>query len=326
MPHQAVDKAEAWAESRGDTYTKKTKKGEVEIKRGYRADAPVMAGGVISWPREREAEWTDFRDASVRWLKNHYRERLLSVVEHLDERHPHLHFYCVPLPGEDFGAVHEGYSARQDSRNKGEKAGETITAYKQAMKLWQDDFYNAVAIDFGLARIGPARERKEREAALADRAKLELETKQHELAAAEEKLAETRETLNAGIKTLTKKVTTFKKAEQEFNIEKAAWQTPGTKIGTLLKSVKKAVSSDDEIEQLKKEKAELEKRTVQAVRAEKARWEPALKEARDDARYEKIKREEAEAARRAAEEKLARLERNMHPSTAPSYKSDYGPR
>jgi hypothetical protein len=62
------------------------------------------------------------------------------------------------------------------------------------------------------------------------------------------------------------------------------------------------------------------------VRAEKARWEPALKEARDDARYAELKRAEAETALRAAEEKLARLERNMHPSTAPSYKSDYGPR
>jgi hypothetical protein len=204
MPNQAVSQAETWAASRGDTYTKKTKKGEVEIKRGYRADAPVMAGGVISWPREREADWPAFRDASVRWLKNHYRERLLSVVEHLDERHPHLHFYAVPLPGEDFGAVHAGYSARQESRGKGETAGETITAYKEAMKVWQDDFYNAVAINFGLARIGPRRERTDRETALADRARYEIENAREALNANTEKLLK-----NAKIVAQQKKILTL---------------------------------------------------------------------------------------------------------------------
>jgi septin family protein len=232
MPHKAVDKAEIWAESQSDMYQKKTKKGIVEIKRAYRADAPIMSNGIISLPRERENEWQTFRDASLRWLKNHYRERLLSVVEHLDERHPHLHFYVVPLPGEDFSAVHEGYNARQKSRNKGEKAGETITAYKEAMKVWQNDFYNAVASKFELARLGPRRERKDREKALADRAQRELEEKQHELSEKQKKLAETQETIDAKTKTLIKNATIINQQKKQLNAEKAAWQTPAMKIGT----------------------------------------------------------------------------------------------
>jgi hypothetical protein len=154
--------------------------------------------------------------------------------------------------------------------------------------------------------------------------KARLSEKQHELAAAEEKLAETRETLNAGIKTLTKNVTIFKQQKQKFEAEKMSWQTPGAKLGTLFKNVKKAMSSDDEIERLKAEKADADRRTVQAVRAEKARWEPALKEARDDARYAELKRAEAETALRAAEEKLARMQYAMNPH---QIKSDFsGPR
>lgn len=315
MPHQAVDQSEKWAESQGDTYQKKTKKGIVTIERGYRADAPVMAGGVVSFPREREAEWPAFRDESLRWLKNHYRERLLSVVEHLDERHPHLHFYAVPLPGEDFGAVHAGYGARQESRGKGEKAGETITAFKTAMKAWQDDFHSAVASKFELARFGPKRERKDRESALADRDRREIEAekarlsdRQHEIAAAEKTLAETRANLNAGIKTFTEKTTIFKQVQKKFEADKSQWHTSGAKLGAIFSSARAALSGPDkEIEKLKAEKLEAEKRVSKAVKAEELRWSPALKEARDEARYQTMKREEAEVKRMAAEEALAAL-------------------
>jgi myosin heavy subunit len=154
--------------------------------------------------------------------------------------------------------------------------------------------------------------------------KARLSEKQHELAAAEEKLAETRETLNTNIKTLTKNVTIFKQQKQKFEAEKTSWQTPGAKIGTLLKTVKKSLSNDDEVEQLKNKITELEQRTARAVRAEAARWEPALKEARDDARYAEMKRAETESALRAAEEKLARMQYAMNPH---QIKSDFsGPR
>lgn len=328
MPHAAVDQAEKWAESQSDTYQKKTKKGIVEIKRGYRADAPIMSNGVISLPRERQDEWPEFRDASVRWLKNHYRDRLLSVVEHLDESHPHLHFYVVPLPGEEFGAVHAGYAASREARGKS-RGNHVGTAYKAAMKKWQDEFHSAVAQHFDLARFGPKRARKDREAALADRAQRELEAKQLELdaaeaahKAAEAQLAETREKLDSGIKTLTKNVAKFKQAQQNLEAEKMQWSGIGAKIGAGLR----AISGNSEIEKLKAENAGLGQRIVQAVKAEELRWQPALKEAQDEARYQKMQREDAEKKRIEAEEKLARLQHTLRQSTPGFDVSLSGPR
>jgi chromosome segregation ATPase len=153
----------------------------------------------------------------------------------------------------------------------------------------------------------------------------ELEEKRCSLAAKEEKLTETQKTVDAGTKTLIKNVNIFKQQKKQFDAEKAAWQTPAMKIGMLFKTAKKAMSSDDEVERLKAEKAELERRAARAVRTEAARWEPALKEARDDARYAEMRRADAEAALRAAEKKLSELEQRMRPDH--TYKNDFsGPR
>ena len=154
MPSQAVAQATAW----GDGATEGGEKRRTRL----RSTSPVMAGGVISMPRSAEDVWPAYRDAAVEALKERYGERLLSVVEHVDEEHPHVHFYLVPKPGEGFGAVHDGYQARQEERAKGPGA-KVKTAYKEAMAAWQDWLYERVSSRFGLARIGPGRERLSRE-------------------------------------------------------------------------------------------------------------------------------------------------------------------
>jgi len=150
----AADQAMAW----GDQAKTTTGKG---TERALQRNAPVMACGVVSWPRERMDEWPAYRDATVDALKDRYGDRLRSVVEHLDERHPHVHFYVVPRPGESFGAVHEGYAASREARKTPEN--KIRTAYQDAMKRWQDWLHAATGVRFGLERIGPARERRERD-------------------------------------------------------------------------------------------------------------------------------------------------------------------
>lgn len=157
---EAAEQASAW----GDQATT-TSKGK---QRALQRNAPVMACGVVSWPRERIDEWPAYRDATVEALKQKYGDRLRSVVEHLDERHPHLHFYAVPRPGEDFGVVHEGYAASREARKTPEN--KIRTAFRDAMKGWQDWLHAAVGQPFGLERIGPARERRERDEQLRLRA------------------------------------------------------------------------------------------------------------------------------------------------------------
>lgn len=151
--------ADAWASTQ--TIDVKLKNGTV-AKRRMRSDAPSIAAGVISLPADRADEWPAFRDHAIEQLQKKHGDRLVSAVEHLDEAHPHLHYYLIPLPGEKFGAVHDGYAASREARAKpGNKIRE---AFKTAMKGWQDWVHGAISAAFGLARVGPGRDRLTREA------------------------------------------------------------------------------------------------------------------------------------------------------------------
>ena len=85
---EAVAHAEGWAAGMTDAQGRKLRK-----------DGLCLLAGVISLPRSRIEEWPAFQQGALEWLKAKYGERLRCVVEHLDEAHPHLHFYCVPLAG-----------------------------------------------------------------------------------------------------------------------------------------------------------------------------------------------------------------------------------
>lgn len=150
--------ARAWAESQ--RVEVKRKDGTVAY-RSMRADAPEMAAGVISFPRQRMDEWPAFRQHALDELRNKYGDRLRLVLEHQDEAHPHLHYYCVARPGEDFGNVHEGYRASRQARK--EPGNRIRSAFQVAMQGWQDWLYESIGKPFGLARIGPARARSTRQ-------------------------------------------------------------------------------------------------------------------------------------------------------------------
>lgn len=154
MPSQAVAEATAW----GDQATEGGDKRRTKL----RSTSPVIAAGVISLPSAMMDAWPAYRDEAIDALKERYGDRLRSVVEHLDEAHPHMHFYLVPRPGESFGAVHEGYQARNEERKKGPGA-KVRTAYQDAMKSWQDWLFERVSERFGLLRLGPKRERMSRQ-------------------------------------------------------------------------------------------------------------------------------------------------------------------
>lgn len=151
---QVEAKAATWSASR--TVAVKLKNGAV-IDRKRPSNMPILASGVISLPRDRMDEWPAYRDHAIEELKKKHGDRFLSAVEHLDENHPHFHFYLVPLIGEDFGAVHDGYAASRAARS--EPDNKIRTAFQNAMRGWQDWIQEAIAAPFGLARIGPARAR-----------------------------------------------------------------------------------------------------------------------------------------------------------------------
>ena len=147
-PSEAVQQATAWAEQAVDPRGRK-----------LRIDGLCLGAGVVSVPENLPDElWPEYRDAMIGYLKTKHGDRLKSVVEHTDERHRHIHFYLVPLPGESFGAVHPGVAAARASASRGERKGLQRLAFNQAMRAWQDEIHS-VSADFGLARIGPRRRR-----------------------------------------------------------------------------------------------------------------------------------------------------------------------
>lgn len=161
-PSEVVKLSAEWAEHAKDASGRK-----------LRIDGLCLAAGTFSVPPDLDdQEWPAYRDAMIEYLRERYGERLHSVVEHTDEAHRHCHFYMVPLPGEDFGAVHEGVAARRMVAAQGKKKGQQNAAYKAAMRSWQDDLWR-VGQQYGLARIGPRRRRLTRAGWHAERRALD---------------------------------------------------------------------------------------------------------------------------------------------------------
>lgn len=147
---QLESTCESWAASMTDAKGRKMRK-----------DALCLVAGVVSAPAEIGAGWEAFRDESVAWLKRKYGDQLQTVVEHTDEDQPHIHFYVVPKPGQRFDTIHQGRAAADAIPSKGTKASREI-AYNAAMTRYQDDFSEAVALNHGMARVGPGAPRVSR--------------------------------------------------------------------------------------------------------------------------------------------------------------------
>jgi hypothetical protein len=143
-----------------------TLKSGLVVSRKARSDSPSMAAGVISFPRDRIAEWPAFRDHAIEQLKERHGDRLRCVLEHLDEAHPHIHYYVVPRPSEAFGVVHDGYAASRAARKQPEN--KIRAAFQAAMRAFQDWVQSAICAPFALARLGPGRARLSRKAWKAD--------------------------------------------------------------------------------------------------------------------------------------------------------------
>lgn len=149
--YEAVKAARAWATKATDA-----------IDRKLRKDGLCMLCGVVSVPRSADIDFMEFKRETIQFLKQEYGERLLSVIEHQDEAHPHLHFYCVPLLNEPFSVLHPGYAAAAKAKANKQLKGDQNRAYKAAMVDFQDLFFKNVASKFNLQRSGPKRKRLSR--------------------------------------------------------------------------------------------------------------------------------------------------------------------
>lgn len=229
--------------------------------RKLRKDALVLIAGVFS--REAgtpAAEWEKTKRLSVEFLRGQYGERLRSVVEHTDEANPHCHFYVVPLPGERFDAVHQGRKAAALVRNAGALKGVQNTAYKTAMRNFQNAYSAQVGVELGLTKIGPARRRLTREQWKIEQAEAKriASTKNEILAGAQAQASAERQ----------------KAVMQTFSIKGAA-ETQAAEIISAAKKEAELLKSaaNKSPSQLEKENAELKSRLgrLQEIHDEKAK-------------------------------------------------------
>lgn len=124
------------------------------VGRRLRKDATVLLAGVASYPADGD-DYEMWKQLTVEWLRCRFGENLRAVVEHLDESHPHLHFFIIdPIAGNVKG-LHPGFAAAKGMANPVLQR----KAYTEAMRAFQDEYWGHVGGPTALARVGPQRRR-----------------------------------------------------------------------------------------------------------------------------------------------------------------------
>ncbi|WCE30063.1 plasmid recombination protein [Vibrio sp. SCSIO 43137] len=145
-----------------------------QLGRSIRSDAPLLLSGVISVPTDSDVDFKKFLSLSLTYLKRTYGKNLESVILHLDEVHPHLHYYAIPSVINDrfsMAEIHSGIKARNECKDQ--SYSKKANAYKKAMRQFQDDFYTQVGSKIGMTRLGPKIQRLTRKEWKAQQAQAE---------------------------------------------------------------------------------------------------------------------------------------------------------
>ena len=253
-PLEVLKIAEDWAETATDARGHKLRK-----------DGNVCLVGVISLPREMEDDFPKFAEESLIFLKEKYGDRLKSVIVHDDEAHPHLHFSVVPRVGERFDDIHEGIKAKNQAKKEGQKAGAQNIAYIEAMRNFQDNFSEKVAMKYGLTRLGPARRRLSRGEWKAEQAQAKFFADAKAVA---------KQYMKKGYKAGIAKAEN--KANEIIKLAEKNAQSLGSKIGSVMTGVlsawhKPSIEVTEELEQIKKS-AEKEKKKAEDYKKQAKEW------------------------------------------------------
>lgn len=149
------------------------------LNRKIKSDKNILLAGVVSYPKpwidgQNAKNWTDddyqnyqlFISETVDFLKKQFGENLLNILEHKDEKYPHLHFYIADRKRvSSTPELHPGQAenirlerAAKEKNIKCDKKAAT-KAYRDAMRMFQDSYYEQVGKLCGLDRLGPKAQR-----------------------------------------------------------------------------------------------------------------------------------------------------------------------
>lgn len=166
----------------------KAKEGRI---RRIRRDQHVKIDGVVSYPvdwsgvrqiQTNLATYESWKKEVVEFLRDHFAKcggELVTVVEHVDESYPHLHFTVLPTGSPTFAAreVHDGWRLKLKARALGVTKKEENAAYTKGAENLQDAFYLQVSQKFGHLRRTVKRPRVNRHIYLEEKRQLDRENK-----------------------------------------------------------------------------------------------------------------------------------------------------
>lgn len=129
----------------------------------FKSDQCVMSGGVFSYPgKEIDENFFAWLDDCMEYLKKKYPDNFQSAVVHYDESNPHLHFYLVDFKTLSVNEFDPARIARRKEENKKMEMGKDekgeyiykpkMSAQKEALKEWLDDFCESVSKKYNHAR------------------------------------------------------------------------------------------------------------------------------------------------------------------------------
>ena len=143
--------------------------------RKIRQDQATLMTSIASYPATVAECAADFATAAARddwqrrtveWARSCWGDDVVSVVRHDDESHPHLHVLMLPSDSSmRANLLHPGWVAKQAAKDGAVGDGldaKTVNklgdrAYVEAMRKFQDTYWESVGLPCGLARIGPAK-------------------------------------------------------------------------------------------------------------------------------------------------------------------------
>lgn len=150
-PEQLEKMLDTYLENQADKYITK---GGKEATRKVREDKHVLVAAVYSWPESSDdfnlEEFQKFAEKSIEFFEKEHGIKCQSAVVHFDEEHPHVHVYGFH---KDARSTHAGWVAKTEAKKNGASEKESNIAYKEAMKGYQDRYFEQVTSHFGMERL-----------------------------------------------------------------------------------------------------------------------------------------------------------------------------
>lgn len=131
--------------------------GKVNMRR-QSPQVPSLLSAVASFPGpadDDDISYCLWRTAVIAWAREHYGADLISVLEHVDEPHGHVHILVARPDASPVRGLQSGWAERDAAIERGVDPSELGEAYRQGCRRFQDRFFDAVGRPCGLDRLSP---------------------------------------------------------------------------------------------------------------------------------------------------------------------------